>query len=341
MDRSALPRQTLAHMLLTPVRLLWCVFFMPDIPDIQYGADPLRPARLVVDYDASRLGALTGVAQRCCELIDLVAEGGEPLDGIAMTVFPYTSKRQLTRDFFAAARLLARTGTLTVRLIEPRLASSVGRQLASHFTQVRLSDKGTLTCQEPRPDEGAGSLDDTETFSYLDPTTQRELRLMTRSGLFSIGTLDLGTMLLLDVLSEEHDFQARPALLDIGCGYGAVGCVAALRGARATMIDSDCRAVKLARANLAANDLAAEVMVGDASKSLPPGPFDLVVSNPPTHAGSARLRRLFDLAAASGTRVLIVVRAHLNYEKWLKDNYRVQRLAERDGYKVVAFSHHP
>jgi 16S rRNA G1207 methylase RsmC len=49
---------------------------------------------------------------------------------------------------------------------------------------------------------------------------------------------------------------------------------------------------------------------------------------------------LFDLAAGAGAVVRIVVRARLNYEKWLEGNYQVRRVAERDGYKVIAFARH-
>jgi 16S rRNA G1207 methylase RsmC len=205
---------------------------MSPIPDIQYGADVGHPAWLVVDYDASRLEGLADVTSRCSELSDLVAEHAGPFNSLAMTVFSYAARSQLARDFSAAARLLARTGTMTVRLSEPRLAASVRRELAQHFTHVQAAGKATLLCHGPRADFGATLADDTETFSYFDPVAKRELRFMTRPGLFSVGALDLGTRLLLDVLAEEHDLQAVPTLLDIGCGYGAVGCVTAARGAR-------------------------------------------------------------------------------------------------------------
>ena len=313
---------------------------MSHLPEIQYGARAGHSGGLIIDYDASRLHLLQGVKSRCGELSDLVEDGAGPFNSIAMTVFPYTGKPQLTRDFLAAAKLLKSTGTMMVRLSEPRVSASIRRELAQHFAEVESPDKLTIFCRRPRLDLAESLNEDIEIFNYFDPAAQRELQFATRPGMFSVGSLDLGTRLLLDVLAEEADLPSAPKLLDIGCGYGAIGCVTAARGAQVTMIDSDWRAIKLARANLTANGLSGIVEVGDAAVALPVGQFDLIVSNPPTHAGSAPLQRIFDLAANAGNSVRIVVRAHLNYEKWLNESYHVHRVAERDGYKVIAFRRH-
>jgi 16S rRNA (guanine1207-N2)-methyltransferase len=258
-----------------------------------------------------------------------------PVQRICMTVFPYTAKPQLIRDFAAAARLLSPDGAMTVRLTEQRLAAPTRRELARRFADVRLVGSAELHSAQPIRDDSTPLPDATQTVSHLDPVSSRALTFETAPGLFSFNAVDPGTRLLLDTLPEATSGRA---VLDIGCGYGAIGCVLAARGARVTMIDSDWRAVKVARVNLTANHLAGDVVIGDASLALPTGPFDLAVSNPPTHAGSARLQRLFGLAADVAESVRIVVRAHLNYEKWLEAGYRTQRLAERDGYKVIAFA---
>lgn len=310
----------------------------PPSYEIQYGADSAAAvaADLVVDYDVVRLCAATGVPTRCAELSDLAAEGAGPLRRLFMTVFPYTAKPQLARDFTAAARLLAADGTMTVRLTEPRLAPSIRRALTRHFADVRAVRKDSLQCAGRLEPGGAEPPERAHTISYFDAPAGRGLVFTTAASLFSFKEVDAGTRLLLSTITQE---DAVGNVLDIGCGYGAIGCILAARGARVTLLDSDWRAVKLARANLAANHLAGEVLVGDASACLPAGPFDLAVSNPPTHAGSVRLRRIFQLAAVNAASVRIVVRVHLNYEKWLDPSYVTKRVAERDGYKVIAFAH--
>jgi release factor glutamine methyltransferase len=48
-----------------------------------------------------------------------------------------------------------------------------------------------------------------------------------------------------------------------------------------TALDASADALALARENAAASGLRIELIAGDAFAGLPPGPFDLVVSNPP------------------------------------------------------------
>jgi 16S rRNA (guanine1207-N2)-methyltransferase len=309
--------------------------------EIVYGVDASAPGpagALVVDYDVRRLGTVDHERTRCAELSDLLAEGWHSLPRICLNLLPFTAKQQWQRDIAAAARLLDASGELVVRVPERKLVAPVQRLLRTHFAMVERSGRCELRCATaasagdgPLPEEGGK-------ISHRDPLSGRTLHFMTAPGLFSPDAIDPGTRLLLEVLADRPDNFSGGAVLDLGCGYGALGCTLAARGARTTMIDSDWRAVKLARSNLAANGLDGEVLIGDAAAALPPGSFALVVSNPPTHAGSAVLQGLFENAAEGGRAVVIVVRAHLNYEKWLAPRYRIEQLATKDGYKVVAFS---
>jgi 16S rRNA (guanine1207-N2)-methyltransferase len=86
-------------------------------------------------------------------------------------------------------------------------------------------------------------------------------KFLTASSVFSKKRVDLGTRLLLDamVLPETG------AVLDVGCGYGAVGIVAATSNSRlhVVMTDVNRRAVRLARQNVKINKVNnAEVRCG-------------------------------------------------------------------------------
>ncbi|UCD44517.1 MAG: class I SAM-dependent methyltransferase [Candidatus Bathyarchaeota archaeon] len=115
-----------------------------------------------------------------------------------------------------------------------------------------------------------------------------DFEFVTSSGVFSHRRIDRGTRLLVEsmVLPEEG------GLLDLGCGYGPVGIVAAkLRpGLRVLMTDVNERAVDLARANARRNGVAdVEVRVGDLYEPVGDEVFGAIVSNPPISAGLHRV----------------------------------------------------
>ncbi len=112
----------------------------------------------------------------------------------------------------------------------------------------------------------------------------RAVRLMTEAGVFSRRRVDAGTRLLV----ERLEMGPRERLLDLGCGYGVVGLVAALLApeARVTLVDINERAVELARENLRANGIEdAEVLQGDGFAPLAGRAFDVIALNPPVRAG--------------------------------------------------------
>jgi release factor glutamine methyltransferase len=74
-----------------------------------------------------------------------------------------------------------------------------------------------------------------------------------------------------------------PRVLDVGTGTGAIALALADEhpGARVTAIDVSPEALELARENVAHTGLPVDLLEHDLGEGLPPGPFDLVVSNPP------------------------------------------------------------
>jgi release factor glutamine methyltransferase len=84
--------------------------------------------------------------------------------------------------------------------------------------------------------------------------------------------------------------QERPHVLDVGTGTGAIALAIADEhpGARVTGIDISPEALALARENLELTGLDVELADGDLLAGLPPGPWDLVVSNAPYIARADR-----------------------------------------------------
>ncbi len=130
----------------------------------------------------------------------------------------------------------------------------------------------------------------------------REVRLRFRDrlfvfetdrGVFSHGAVDRGTRLLLEAL------EVRPAdgILDVGCGYGVIGLVAAALAPQghAVLVDVNERAVALARRNAQRNGLwNVEVLHGNLYEPVGKRTFDLIATNPPIRAGRAVVRALIE-----------------------------------------------
>lgn len=112
-----------------------------------------------------------------------------------------------------------------------------------------------------------------------------DLRFVTEAGVFSREHVDRGTRLLLKHLLVAPGDR----VLDLGCGWGAVGVVAARLAPQGhvTLVDINERAVELARRNLALNGIGnAEVLQGDGYVPLAGRVFDVIALNPPIRAGT-------------------------------------------------------
>ncbi len=126
------------------------------------------------------------------------------------------------------------------------------------------------------------------------------LTLTTDRGVFSHGKLDRGTRL----LAERVELPDAARVLDLGCGYGALGIVAALRfpTCRVTLVDLNSRACHLARLNADANGAGrVEVVEGDPREVLEGGRFDVVITNPPCRTGRDNVLDLLRWSASALT----------------------------------------
>ena len=119
---------------------------------------------------------------------------------------------------------------------------------------------------------------------------------MTASSVFSKRRVDPGTRLLI----ESMVLPKTGCVLDIGCGYGAVGIVAAalIRSFSVVMSDVNVRAVRLAKKNVELNKIAnAEVRYGYLYEPVEGLVFNCVLSNPPVSAGMETVRAIVKEAA--------------------------------------------
>lgn len=168
--------------------------------------------------------------------------------------------------------------------------------------------------------------------------------LLSLAGVFSYERLDAGTALLLDAM----DIPAGAQVLDAGCGYGALGIAAALRGAaQVDMLDINLLAVAAARENSIHIKLPStaqlQVLACDGLSCVSDRRYDLIITNPPFHQG-----KQIDYAAVNhfvehgkallrpGGRLLLVENAFLHYERQLRSFFRqVAVRAENRSFRVI------
>ena len=164
---------------------------------------------------------------------------------------------------------------------------------------------------------------------------------MSYPGVFAHGRVDAGTALLLEIL---NGISLQGEVLDFGCGAGLVGaCMAAdNEQARVTLVDNNALALLACEDTLAANKLHCAILASDGLAEVTTT-FDVIVSNPPIHAGvktdsrlSIRLLESVHDHLNPGGMLLMVANVHLPYENWLRRGFsKCSELAANANFKVI------
>ncbi|MFQ6793417.1 MAG: class I SAM-dependent methyltransferase [Thomasclavelia sp.] len=128
---------------------------------------------------------------------------------------------------------------------------------------------------------------------------ENEIIFNSDNGVFSKKMIDYGSRVLLDAIEID---QSKQKLLDVGCGYGTFGV--SLKKVypflAVDMVDVNDRAINLAKSNLQANNLTANVFNSDCYEKVN-GRYDIIVTNPPIRAGKKVV-----------TKILVEAKDHLN-----------------------------
>jgi len=169
----------------------------------------------------------------------------------------------------------------------------------------------------------------------------KAFEFLTASGVFSMAHVDLGTRLLI----ASMILPGKGYVLDIGCGYGAVGIAAAVFNPDlyVFMVDVNARAVWLARQNIARNYLSnAEAKRGDLYDPVESLAFDCILSNPPVSAGMETVKAIISEAPqhmSDGASFQMVLRSKIAGKRLCTffeeafGNFDV--LARESGYRVL------
>ena len=166
-----------------------------------------------------------------------------------------------------------------------------------------------------------------------------ELDLISGSGVFAQGRLDVGTA----VLFRETEPPPAGRILDLGCGYGVIGlAIAATSESEVTAVDVNERAVLLANDNAAALGLADRYRASTPDGVPDDAAYDEIWSNPPIRIGKEALHELLLRwlpHLVPGGRAVMVVGKNLgadSLQRWLTEQgYPTTRLASAKGFRVL------
>ncbi len=165
----------------------------------------------------------------------------------------------------------------------------------------------------------------------------RKFEFLTCSGVFSYKKIDKGTELLVRHMQIKEDDK----VLDLGCGYGVLGIVAAkLTKNKVILTDINKRAVKLARKNLELNDIEnAEVRRGNLYEPVKNEKFDVILCNLPISAGLETVYKIIEEAKEhlnkGGTLQVVVRKGHKRIEQKILEIFgNVKTLSKKGGYRV-------
>lgn len=257
--------------------------------------------------------------------------------------------QQLLHDAFHALRL---GGRCYIAGATTEGVKAAARAMATLFgaTQVLASGGGyrivVATKGSAEPGINADDNDSTvgaDHFREIHATLRgRDYVLFTRPGVFSWEHVDEATQ----ILANTMEIGIGESVLDLGCGGGALGTVAASlsQSQHICLVDADIEAVRSAARTVAAAGLRdVRVMASDITEAVRDERFDVVISNPPFHIGKHTaldvpiefIRQAHDVLV-SGGRVMLVANRTLPYEAVLNAMFgNVHTMHDSARFKVL------
>ena len=174
--------------------------------------------------------------------------------------------------------------------------------------------------------------------SFTADVGGQALSFVTDAGVFSKNEVDPGSRLLIEAMPS---LEGR--VLDLGCGWGAIGLFLKKRNPDIHLVCADVneRALSLARENARLNGLEAEFILSDSFSEISAS-FDHIALNPPIRAGKTVIYAMFDGALehlSPGGDLTIVIRKQQgapSAQKRLEEVFGNAALIARSaGYHII------
>lgn len=168
---------------------------------------------------------------------------------------------------------------------------------------------------------------------------QEKFVFYTDNGVFSKEGLDFGSRLLLETVVNE-DMGSH--ILDVGCGYGALGIVLQKKkDIYVDMVDVNLRALHLASRNVKENGCqSVRIFESDCYQAVT-GKYTSIITNPPIRAGK---KVVYDIVMNArghleqGGKLFLVIRKEQGAKSLISDMkeiYNVEVLERKKGFFII------
>ncbi len=171
---------------------------------------------------------------------------------------------------------------------------------------------------------------------YTVQIKEQPLAIATSNNMFSPSSLDRGTAAML----SAAEFLPEDKILDLGCGCGPVGILAARLTSpkQVTMSDISEEAVSLAAQNAAANGVGGiRILCSDGFSGIADTDFTKILSNPPYHTDFSVAKSFIEQSfrhLAPGGVLYMVTKRREWYKNKLIAVFGGVQITELDGYYV-------
>ncbi|MEI0527390.1 methyltransferase [Brachyspira intermedia] len=163
-----------------------------------------------------------------------------------------------------------------------------------------------------------------------------DLKFNSSDKLFSPRNIDIGTLSMID----EVNFENESKILDLGCGYGFVGILAAkiIGEDKVVMCDIDTEAVEMSKHNAILNNVEnINIIQSDVLKNIIDKDFSMILSNPPYHTDFSVAKHFIESGfyklALNGKFIMVTKRLDW-YKNKLSSVFGGVKVKEKNGYYI-------
>lgn len=238
-------------------------------------------------------------------------------------IFLPKSKGLISMTLALVSGIVAEEGTIVLVGTNDAGIGSVKKLYETNIGLVEQKIVGSHSAMYVGKNKRLGAGKKLEDFISFSPLSYKSVSLEVANipGVFSNGTLDEGTKLLLDNIP-----YGKKKILDVGSGAGIMGTIYKIISSESdvVMTDSSKIAVLATEKTIEKNGVTAKVVLSDVFSNISDG-FDLILTNPPFHKGVATDYSFIESFARDarkrlnkGGEVYVVANSFLPYKEILE-----------------------